>query len=110
MDSTLSDNLRRLFCTPSLIKGEDPDVYAELCARVEEVAQPQDVYDQMIATDMTNHFWEQQRYRRCTGTVINTKRRAALERILHGAIHSTTSIPKLSRIRISKSHGSRTGR
>jgi hypothetical protein len=82
----LSDNLRRLFSTPSLMKGEDPHVYAELYARVEEVAQPQDVWDQMMVADITNHFWEQQRYRRCTGTVINSKRRAALERILHVAI------------------------
>jgi hypothetical protein len=32
-----------LFSTPSLMKGEDPDVYAELYAQVEEVVQPQDV-------------------------------------------------------------------
>jgi hypothetical protein len=68
------------------MKGEDPDVYAELYARVEEVVQPQDVWDQMMVADVTNHFWEQQRYRQCTGTVINSKRRAALERILHAAI------------------------
>jgi hypothetical protein len=40
----------------------------------------------MMVADICNHFWEQQRYRRCTGTVINSKRRAALQRILHGAI------------------------
>ena len=39
-----------------------------------------------MVTDITNHFWEQQRYRRCTGTVINCKRRAALETILREAI------------------------
>jgi hypothetical protein len=82
----LSDNLLRLFCTPSLMKGEDPDVYAELYGWVEEVVQPKDVSDQMIVADITNHFWEQQRYRRCTGAVINAKRRSALQRILHGAI------------------------
>jgi hypothetical protein len=81
-----SDSFRRLFSTPSLMKGEDSDVYTELYTRVEEVVQPQDVLDQMMLTDVTNHFWEQQRYRRCTGTVINSKRRAALEKILHGAI------------------------
>jgi hypothetical protein len=82
----ISDKLRGLFSTPSLMKGEDPHIYAELYAQVEEVVQPQDVWDQMMITDITNHFWEQQRYRRCTGAVINTKRRAALERILHRAI------------------------
>jgi len=82
----ISDDLRRLFSTPSLMKGEDPDVYAELYGRVQEVVQPKDVSDQMMVADICNHFWEQQRYRRCTGTVINSKRRAALQRILHGAI------------------------
>jgi hypothetical protein len=84
--NNISDDFQRLFSTPSLVKGEDPRVYAELYARVEEVVQPKDVWDQMMVADITNHFWEQQRYRRCTGTVINSKRRAALERILHGAI------------------------
>jgi hypothetical protein len=68
------------------MNGEDPDVYAELYRWVEEVVQPKNVWDQMDAADITNHFWEQQRYRRCTGTVINSKRRAALEKILRGSI------------------------
>ena len=82
----ISDKLRQLFSTPSLMKGEDPDVHAELYRRVQEAVQPKDVWDQMMVADTTNHFWEQQRYRRCTGTVINTTRRTALETILHGAI------------------------
>jgi len=81
-----SDSLRRLFSTPSLMKGEQSHVYDELYTQVEEVVQPQDVFDQMMLTDVTNHFWEQQRYRRCTGTVINSKRRAALEKIFHEGI------------------------
>ena len=36
----ISDKLRGLFSTPSLMKGEDPNVYMELYARVEEVVQP----------------------------------------------------------------------
>jgi hypothetical protein len=90
MDNTrfdnISDNLWGLFSTPSVVRGEDPAVHAELHALVVEVAQPKDVWDQMMVADITNHFWEQQRYRRCTGTIINSKRRAALETILHGAI------------------------
>jgi len=82
----VSDGLRGLFSTPSLMKGEDPHVYAELYRRVEEVVQPQDVWDQMMVYDITNHFWEQHRYRRCTGSVINCKRRAALEKILREGI------------------------
>src|SRR5438874_6829970 len=82
----LATSLEKLFTTPSLMKGEDARVYAELHNLVEEVAQPQDVWDQMMVADITNHFWEQQRYRRCTGTIINCKRRAALETILRKAI------------------------
>jgi hypothetical protein len=39
----------------------------------------------MMVADVVNHFWEQQRYRRCTGTIVNSKRREALNSILqHG--------------------------
>jgi hypothetical protein len=82
----ISRGLERLFSTPSLMNGEDASDYAELYARVEEVAQPKDVWDQMMVSDVVNHFWEQQRYRRCTGTIINSKRRNALENILRHAI------------------------
>jgi hypothetical protein len=82
----ISDDLRSLFSTPSLMKGESPDLYAELYRWVEEVVQPKNVWDQMMLADITNHFWEQHRYRRCTGPIINSKRRKALARILHGAI------------------------
>jgi hypothetical protein len=71
----LPRGLDRLFPTPSLMNGEDAEVYAELCARVEEVVQPKDVWDHMTVSDMVNHFWEQQRYRRCTGAIINSGRR-----------------------------------
>jgi hypothetical protein len=80
------DGLQKLFSTPSLMNGEDADVYAELYARVEEVAQHKDVWDQMMVSDVVNHFWEQQRYRRCTGTIINSKRRNALGNILRDGI------------------------
>jgi hypothetical protein len=74
----LAASLEKLFTTPSLMKGEDGNVYAELYALVEAVAQPKDVWDQMMVSDITNHFWERQRYRRCTGAIVNSKRRAAL--------------------------------
>jgi hypothetical protein len=40
----------------------------------------------MMVSDITNHFWEQQRYRRCTGAIVNSKRRAALLTILRTGI------------------------
>jgi hypothetical protein len=81
-----SRGLDRLLSTPSLMKGEDENVYAELYARVEEVAQPQDAWEQMMVADVVNHFWEQQRYRRCTGTIINSERRSALKKLLRDAV------------------------
>jgi hypothetical protein len=85
-DSEGFDDFGRLFCTPSLMKGETQHLYGQLYRRVEELVRPKDVFDQMMVADITSHFWEQQRYRRCTGTVINSKRRATLVRMLHGAI------------------------
>jgi hypothetical protein len=84
--ASLAESFEKLFTTPSLMKGEDGRVYAKLHALVEDVVQPKDAWDQMMVSDITNHFWEQQRYRRCTGAIINSKRRAALLRILHDGI------------------------
>ncbi len=84
--SHLSDGFEKLFSTPSLMKGEDPDVYDELYEQVEEVLKPQDVWDQMMVADIANHFWEQQRIRRCTGGVVNGKRREALTLILRSVV------------------------
>jgi hypothetical protein len=85
MFTNAPESLRRLFSRPSLMNGEDAAVYAELYAQVEEIAQPRNVRDQMMVSDVVNHFWEQQRYRHCTGTIINVNRREALKIILeHG--------------------------
>jgi hypothetical protein len=78
--------LNALFSTPSLMNGEDAQAYAELYAWVEEVAQPRNVLDLMLVADVVNHFWEQQRYRRCTGAIINSRRRPALLKILTESI------------------------
>jgi hypothetical protein len=78
----LPDFLHELFCGPSPMHGEDAEVYAVLRAQVADVVQPKDVFDQMMVADVTNHFWEQQRIRRCTGTVIDTARLQALQEIL----------------------------
>jgi hypothetical protein len=82
----LSDGLNRLFSAPSLMSGEDPKAYAELHAWVEELVEPKAVWDHMMVADVTNHFWEQQRYRRCTGAIIDSRRRAALLKILEEAV------------------------
>jgi hypothetical protein len=68
------------------MQGEDPEVYAELYDLLEEFVEPQNILEQLTVVDIISHVWEQQRLRRCSGTVINAKRRAALEEILHGAI------------------------
>jgi hypothetical protein len=80
----MPESLHGFFCRPSLMKGEDPKVYRALYKQVEDVVQPVDVLDQMMVSDITNHFWEQQRIRRCTGAVINAARFDALRHILTG--------------------------
>jgi hypothetical protein len=79
---SLPESLIGLFCEPSLMRGESAEVYGNLYLQVEEVVQPRDVFDQMMVSDVTNHFWEQQRIRRCSGGVIDTARRKALLEIL----------------------------
>jgi hypothetical protein len=54
----ISDNLRRLFSTPSLMQGEDPEVYAELYNLLEEAVQPQNIFDQLTVVDITSHVRE----------------------------------------------------
>jgi hypothetical protein len=93
----LSDGLNRLFSAPSLMSGEDPKAYAELHAWVEELVEPKDVWDHMMVADVTNHFWEQQRYRRCTGAIIDSRRRAALLKILEEAVGLNRMTPRIPR-------------
>jgi hypothetical protein len=78
-----SNGLNKLLSTPSLMNGEDGEVYAELYAEVEQLVQPANVWDCMRVSDVANRYWEQQRYRRATGSVINGKRREALVTILN---------------------------
>ena len=78
----LPGQLEELFCKPTLMRGESWESYLELYRQVQDVVQPKDVLDQMMVCDITNHFWELQRLRRCNGTVVNTARRKALMRIL----------------------------
>jgi hypothetical protein len=103
-----SRGLDRLLSTPSLMKGEDENVYAELYARVEEVAQPQDVWEQMMVADVVNHFWEQQPYRRCTGTIINSERRSALKNFSVTPSDSIPPTPQKLRTFTSVSSGMKT--
>jgi heme exporter protein D len=77
----LPGQLEGLFCKPTLMRGESQQSYLELYRQVQDVVQPKDVLDQMLICDITNHFWESQRLRRCNGTVINAARRKALMRL-----------------------------
>jgi hypothetical protein len=81
-----SNGLNRLFSTPSLMNSEDGEIYAELYAEVEELVQPRNVWDRMRVSDIVSRYWEQQRYRRATGAVVNGYRREALVTILNVGI------------------------
>ena len=82
VDYKLPEGLRGLFATPSLMAGESADEYHSLCRHVEEVVSPKDIVDQMLVTDVCNHFWEQRRLRLCSGDVIKAYRHRALTQIL----------------------------
>ena len=85
----LSEGLAKMFATPSLMNGEEEQVYHELYGLVEAATQPKDIWDQMLVSDVVCHFWEQRRLRRCNGAIINANRRLALEQILHATIGLT---------------------
>jgi hypothetical protein len=78
----LPEQLEGLFCKPALVRGESLESYLELYRQIQDVVQPKDVLDQMMICDTANHFWEEQRLRRCNSTVVNTARRKAMMRIL----------------------------
>jgi hypothetical protein len=67
---------------PSMMNGEDADLYAALLAEVGALSQPSDIWDQMMVRDVTDHLWQQMRYRRNMGALINIYWRQALEQIL----------------------------
>jgi hypothetical protein len=74
--------LHEFFSRPSLMSGEDAETYAELYAEVDAQVKPRNVFDRMRVSDIVNRLWEQQRFRRATGAVINGNRREALVTIL----------------------------
>ena len=82
----------------SLRQTRGGSVYAELYARVEELAEPRDIWDQMMVADVVNHFWEQQRYRRSTGAIINSARCLALRKKFCRRSASIGATPPRSRI------------
>jgi hypothetical protein len=81
-----SNGLNKLFSTPSLMNGEDGEIYAALYAEVEALVEPHNVWDRMRVSDIANRYWEQQRYRRATGAVVNGNRREALVTLLSGSV------------------------
>jgi hypothetical protein len=75
--------LQKFFSSPPpMMNGESADVYAALLAEVKEQVQPKDILDQIRVRDFTDHVWEQMRYRRSMGVVINAHCRQALLQIL----------------------------
>jgi hypothetical protein len=83
--------LQKLFSSPPpMMNGESADVYAALLAEVKEQVQPKDILDQIMVRDVTDHVWEQMRYRRSMGVVINAHFRQALLQILIEGVGSST--------------------
>jgi hypothetical protein len=75
---------RFLSSPPSLTNDEDRRIYDEFYAEVYELVQPKDINDQMMVSDITNHFWVQMRFRRSEAFIINANQRRALEELLEG--------------------------
>jgi hypothetical protein len=75
--------LKKLFSEPpSMMNGEDANLYTALRAEIDELMQPRNVLEQMMVKDIADHYWQQNRYRRNMGGLINIYRRQALQQIL----------------------------
>jgi hypothetical protein len=70
---------RFLSSAPPLANDQDREIYDELYGEVRELVQPKDICDQMMVTDIANHFWEQMRFRRSEAVIIKANLRRALE-------------------------------
>ena len=74
--------LADLFALPTAINEEDRPAYMRLYTDVTSVVRPKDVFDQMLVSDITSHFWQQQRLRECVGKIAQTDRRRAVLNLL----------------------------
>ncbi len=77
-----SNDLGGLIGLPARMKAEERSAYSRLYAEVRKVVQPTNVFDQMLVSDITYHFWEQQRLRACSDAVVEAARRDALWRLI----------------------------
>jgi hypothetical protein len=57
----MTDEAVDLFGKPPLMKGEDIGRYNRLLAAIEHQIKPKTVFQKMLAHELTDKFWEQQR-------------------------------------------------
>ena len=77
-----NEDLQEFFQTPALVLGEDREVFDLLHDEVLRTMQPQDVFEDMLVSDLVTAFWEQRRIQDCAAEIINAAKREALVLVL----------------------------
>jgi hypothetical protein len=68
-----------LFGKPALLKGESKDHFMQLLAAVASDLNPKASFDQMMAYDHANKYWEEARLRRISASLIEISKIEALD-------------------------------
>jgi hypothetical protein len=61
----MSDDHQHLFGKPALLAGEDHERYAKLQQDVYDQVKPKDFFEKVMADDVINKRWEEERLQRC---------------------------------------------
>jgi hypothetical protein len=68
----MSSQVDDLFGEPPLIKGEDKERYFRLLAAIEHDVEPKTTLEKIMAREMTDKLWEEQRYKRNAACLVET--------------------------------------
>jgi hypothetical protein len=81
-DSNRLPDLARLLGEPPLLPGESENRYAALRAEVERAIKPKDIFGQQRVQTLTDAMWEEMRYKRFAGKLIEAGKVNALAVLL----------------------------
>lgn len=77
------EELQSFFQRPSLVLGEDSEVFDLLYNQVLCEVQPQTIFEEMLVHDLVLSFWEQRQIRDASAEIITAARREAMALVLY---------------------------
>lgn len=87
LSSTFSRDLQKLLDDTPLLEGDNKQLYDELREEIEELLDPQDLFEELDVRDLVNTIWESRRFETQAAELVNAKwpdaiRKLAAERNL----------------------------